>query len=273
MKKILALCLIACLTLCLAVPAFAADASNKVGVVEGKRTWLSTFDGTDTWFFGGGAEAVEITEEDLDTVNKKNGAALSYTASGYSIVLASNLNLDLSDYVAEGVVKMDIYIEDASKLMPSVGARTAQWIGFSSNESGDTDDLKAVWVLMENMNLKTGWNEISCPISEAMAQGGTDWSKITFMRVVVGVNAEMTIKLDNLRIELPGADPIPEDAAPATTPAAPATTPAETAPATAPATTPATTPAETTPTTGGISLIAVAGLGLVAASLASKKRK
>ena len=60
MKKILALCLIACLTLCLAVPVFAADASNKVGVVEGKRTWLSTFDGTDTWFFGGGAEAVEI---------------------------------------------------------------------------------------------------------------------------------------------------------------------------------------------------------------------
>ena len=55
---------------------------------------------------------------------------------------------------------------------------------------------------------------------------------------------------------------------------APATTPAETVPATVPAeTAPATTPAATTPTTGGISLIAVAGLGLVAASLASKKRK
>ena len=276
MKKILALCLIACLTLCLAVPVFAADASNKVGVVEGKRTWLSTFDGTDTWFFGGGAEAVEITEEDLDTVNKKNGAALSYTASGYSLVFAPNLNLDLSDYAAEGIVKMDLYIEDASKLMPSIGPRTAQWIGFSSDESGATDDAKAVWVLMEDMNLKTGWNEISCPISEAMAQGGTDWSKITFMRVIIGVTSEMTVKLDNLRVELPGADPIPEDVAPETAPAetAPATAPAETTPATAPAeTAPATTPAETTPTTGGISLIAVAGLGLVAASLASKKRK
>ena len=73
----------------------------------------------------------------------------------------------------------------------------------------------------------------------------------------------------------------PEETAPATAPAttpaettpatAPATTPAETAPATAPATTPAETapatqPAETAPTTtpvtGGISLIAVAGLVL-----------
>ena len=41
----------------------------------------------------------------------------------------------------------------------------------------------------------------------------------------------------------------------------------------APATAPAETVPATTPTTGGISLIAVAGLGLVAASLASKKRK
>ena len=55
---------------------------------------------------------------------------------------------------------------------------------------------------------------------------------------------------------------------------APETVPAETVPATVPAeTAPTTTPAATTPTTGGISLIAVAGLGLVAASLASKKRK
>ena len=76
------------------------------------------------------------------------------------------------------------------------------------------------------------------------------------------------------------AETTPAETAPATVPAetAPATVPAETAPATVPAeTAPATVPAETapatTPTTGGISLIAVAGLGLVAASLASKKRK
>ncbi|MBR7143246.1 MAG: hypothetical protein IKD06_06905 [Clostridia bacterium] len=171
---------------------------------------------------------------------------------------------------------------NAIGIVPQLKGKTVPGVGTGAPMNSDNAEVACTmtadgWVLEAKVKLSAlgytyddfanGIINLSYCAANMIASTGTasanagngGWCQMDFEGVTVWAKGPKVVLVD---APAPAPETVPAETAPAT---APATTPAETAPAT--------TPAATTPTTGGISLIAVAGLGLVAASLASKKRK
>ncbi len=111
---------------------------------------------------------------------------LQTTSNDVAIFCASLRNVDVSEYMEGGAIRLYLYVEDDSKL--DIGS------GGEIELSSDGGQTATAWRLPA---LVEGWNEIIIS-AEAQSRSEADMSKINYMRVFYYVSAETTLGIDGV---------------------------------------------------------------------------
>lgn len=159
---------------------------------------VSYADNADGWGWAGNGF---VDEED-----KKQGlASIKTTAEGGGslLLLQHHLPAPLNTRVSKalGELRLWFYVSDPSQF------EQAGEIGqFEISSSGEPDKNEFTWpVIVNNMGLNAGWNELVLKFNDASITGGDpDLSAINFFRIYLfmkgGATAPVTVGVDDLRI-------------------------------------------------------------------------
>lgn len=146
-------------------------------------TRLDTCDSISGW---SGSDSVS-----LDTTNKKEGSGcLTSTGSGvewFKKSFSTSLNTEVNE--SDGYVVLWLYISDASKF-----TGTGQ---IEIGSSGIYDQNEYAWSI-SGLMLRTGWNEVTLKISEAVKTGSPNLSAINWFRVYQELSGSVTKRLDRI---------------------------------------------------------------------------
>lgn len=117
-------------------------------------------------------------------------ASTARDGAGSAIFAASFANMDLTDF-KNGKIHLWIYVEDISKV---------QGGQFEFTSSGGPDNQEMSWDISKYLT-KSGWNEVTMPLSEASAvAGGADLTMLNFIRIYLVLSDDTVVGMDEVSI-------------------------------------------------------------------------
>jgi len=148
----------------------------------------------------------------IDEADKKEGDGCLSIAVGTGGPVLFNGKFTPQNYPeitkANGMMNIWVYCSDASKWNKLTDGQ------FEVCSGGTCDKEEINWPLKPHFNnIDTGWNQLKLKTSNANDSGGTlNFSAINYIRVYVfGIDADLTMKFDDMEMYKEGFEPVEED--------------------------------------------------------------
>jgi hypothetical protein len=120
------------------------------------------------------------------------------TATGVMVFLKTGINLDLSSYAGNGVLHLELYVSDVSKV-------SGGYFEFSSAGASDTQEFN-FGPFGSTVSLTNGWNTLELPFSTHGSEGGTcNLAAIDYIRVFVLSGETITVGLGSTWVHHSGS--------------------------------------------------------------------